>query len=500
MRRRTALASLAAGIGSLAGCSTTLGGTTETPTTTPTEQPTGSPTPTSDDPNENEDWELGAASIIDIATANRTYTLTPVRYRSDDGAGIKLRFSSTATPESPATVEATLTNENSFENTFRLEWTPPFGRLFSDIPHPMEERSGDHTYRVGLIFAPTANHDLVDDPPQLERANDGYWRLAGDRTPELPERVRLAPGETVRGEYALVGRAEGEGRGRPPGVYEFSRAGERPLRVTVWRTDSPGPATDSRFAGMSVPALPGDSDTAWFHAAAASTPTFVRPSTERTELPVRIEFTFLNRAREAVGCGHWNFYKLHDDAWYHLGPYIQDAVCHRLSPGHAETWPLRAATGEMAPCEAQSYPFLGGGRYAAVAGYGHATAQSGALVEIDAPPVTVVPTDDITTQRDGGTVTATSDRWRTAPDSEDRSRVSLVLEPVGDADRRLIAEQVMRRRYRGYRNTLTFVASDVERVVLRTDDRTADWTVGYDDGTALFRYDEQAYRITKRTP
>ena len=154
----------------------------------------------------------------------------------------------------------------------------------------MGERSGDFTYRVGLIFAPTANHDLVEDPPDIQRADDGYWRLASDTTPELPERVRLSPGETIHGEYALVGRAEGVGRGRPPGVYEFSRAGERPLRVAVWPTDSPGPATDSQFAGMSVPALPGDSDTAWFHNADASSPTFVRPSTEQTSFtsPYRV--------------------------------------------------------------------------------------------------------------------------------------------------------------------------------------------------------------------
>jgi hypothetical protein len=114
--------------------------------------------------------------------------------------------------------------------------------------------------------------------------------------------------------------------------------------------------------------------------------------------------------------------------------------------------------------------------------------------------VTVVPTDDVTAQRDGDTVTVTSEHWRTAPDAEGRSRVSLVLETVGDTDRRLVAEQVMRRRYRGYRNTLAFVTSDVARVVLRTDDRTADWTVGYDDGTTRFQYEEQAYRITRRTP
>jgi hypothetical protein len=496
MRRRTVLASFTAGIGSLAGCNTTLGVERESPTTSPTE----SPTPTADDPDEDEEWEIGAASIIDLTTANRTYALAPLSYDSDDGAHIRARFSSTATPEGPATVEATLTNENPFENTFRLEWTPPFGRLFSDVPRPMGERCGDSTYRVELIFAPTANHDLVENPTDIQRADDGYWRLAAGTTPYLPERVRLAPDETIHGEYALVGHAEGTGRGRPPGVYEFSRAGERPLRVTVWPTDSPGPATDSQLTGVSVPDLPGDSDTAWFHDTDASVPTFVRPSVERTDLPAGIEFTFINRSRQSTGCGHWNFYKLQDAEWFHLGPFVHTSDCRNVSPGGTKTWTLRAAAGGMAPCQAQSYPFLGGGRYATIAGYGHATAQSGALVEIDAPPVTVVPTDDVTTQRDGETVTATSERWRTAPDAEGHSRVSLALETVGDADRRLIAEQVMRRRDRGYRNTLAFVTADVARVVLRTDDRTADRTVGYDDGTTRFEYEEQAYRITRRTP
>ncbi len=410
-----------------------------------------------------------------------------------------MRFTSTATSEGPATIEARLTNENPFENTFRLEWTPPFGRLAGDIPHPMGERTGDATYRAGLVFAPTANHDLVEDPPEIERDEAGYWRLSADRTPDLPERVRLAPGETIHGAYALVGRAEGIDRGRPPGVYEFSRGGERPVRVTVWPTDAPGPDSTSTFTGVSVPDLPGDGETAWFHDADAETPTFVRPSVERTDLPARIEFTFINRSREPTRCGHWNVYKLQDGAWFHLGPYVHTADCRFVAPGDVKTWPIRAAAGEMAPCQAESYPFLGGGQYAAVAGYGHATATSAALVEIEAPPVTVVPTEDITTTRDGATVTATSKRWRTAPDSEHRSRVSLVLEPGADADRQLIAEQVMRRRYRGYRNTLAFTGLDIDRVVLRTDDRTADWTVGYDTEATQFQYDGRSYRITKQT-
>ncbi len=501
MRRRALLAGLAAGIGGLAGCSEVIGNRTGSPNgdsgDRPTDSPTASPTETPDPDPDTDNGALGAASIVDLETVDRTYALAPLRYRSDDGASVRMRFTATATADSPATVEAELRNENSFENTFRLEWTPPFGRLASDIPQPLGPRRVDHTYRTALVFAPTANHELVEEPPELERAADGHWRLAGDSFPQLPGRVRLAAGETVRGEYALVGRAEGAGRGRPPGMYEFSRAGERPVRVSVWPTDAPGPTTDSRFTGTTIPDLPGESETAWFHDADASTPSFVRPGVERTDLPARVEFTFINRSLESTRCGHWNLYKLVDGEWFHLGPYIHTSDCRGVSPGGSKTWTMRAATGEMAPCEAESYPFLGGGRYAAVAGYGHATAQSAALVQFDAPAVSVVPTDDVTTDRTDGQVTATSDRWRTAPDAEDRSRVQLVLERAAGADRTLIPEQVMRRRRRGLRNTLAFAAPDVERVVLRTDDRTTAWSVGYDDGAAEFRYDGQAYRVSE---
>lgn len=111
--------------------------------------------------------------------------------------------------------------------------------------------------------------------------------------------------------------------------------------------------------------------------------------------------------------------------------------------------------------------------------------------------MSVVPTANVTIERGGGQVTVTSQRWRTATDDEHRSRVHLVLERAADAERTLIAEQVMRRRFRGLRNTLAFMDPDVERVVLRTDDRTADRAVGYEDGTARFRYDGRAYVLTK---
>lgn len=494
MRRRALLAGLSAGVAGLAGCSTRLTDRRDdTDTVTPVDPPSESPTGT---PGDSTGPGIEGSTVVDLETTQRTYALGSARYRSQDGATVRMAFTSTATPDGPATLEATLTNANPFPNTFRLDWTPPFGRPFSGIPHPPgEEDGGEHTYRVGLAFAPTANHDLVDDPPAVERASDGHWRLGGETTDWVPEQPRLGPKDTIRGEYAVVGRAEGVDLGRPVGVYEWSRRDGRAVRVGVWDTASPGPERQSRFAGESVPALPGEGETAWFHDATQGTASFVAPSAERTDLPARVRFTFVNRSAERTSCGHWQLYKLADGDWYHLGPYVQTGDCRVVEPGGTKVWTIRAANGEMAPCDATRYPFLGGGRYAAVAGYGHATAKSGALLHLDAPAVGVVPTGDVTTQRDGSTVTATSDRWRTAPDEEHRSRVELVLEPTSTADRALIAEQVMRRRYRGLRNSLAYV-DQADRVVLRTDDRTADRALGHGDGGVTFRYDGQAFAAT----
>jgi len=266
------------------------------------------------------------------------------------------------------------------------------------------------------------------------------------------------------------------------------------------RADTPGPTIDSDFAGMSVPDLPSENEVTWYHESDETTQGFVRPSTERAELPAQVDFTYHNRSEESTGCGHWNLYKLRDDRWFHVGPGVHDGVCFNLPAGESETWTMAAAaTGEVDDGEAKEFPYLGGGRYAAVAGYGHATSESAALVEFDAPPVTVVPADDATSESDGTVVTVTEDRWRAAVDSGDGERATLTLERAQTADRTLIAEQVMRRRNRGYRKLLAFIDEQIERVVLRTDRRTADRMVDGDE-TVRFRYDDQAYNITKSEP
>jgi hypothetical protein len=493
MKRRSLLATIATTVPAAAGCVDTPVGSTPGDT----ESPTGdhsTPTDTPGEPRGRDD----AVSVVDLGTAPRTYALAPTRYRDDDGGRVDLRFVETATADHPARVRATLHNRTDVENRFRLDWLPPFGRHASTVPRKpwSKGRHGrEHTYRAELVFAPTGDDDLVGDPPAVERDGDGLWR-AGEVTDWTPEPVLLAPDESVTADYHLVGHPDGAGDGRPTGVYEFSRGGERPLRVSVWNTERPGPTGESRFAGLSVPPLPGEGTTAWFHEADGSTETFVRPATERTDLPAAVLFTFVNHGRESTGCGHWQLYKLVDGEWFDLGPFVHTADCRTVRAGGSKRRVLRAAHGEALPCEEPSTTvgFLGGGRYAFVAGYGLGVDRSGALVEFDAPAVSVHPTDDVSASRDGDTVRVTSPRYG---ESEGDRRV-LQVDRADAADRRVVAEQVLQRR--GLRNTLSLFEAGVETVLLRTDRQVATRASGHGDVPTRFRFDGQAYAVSVMAP
>jgi hypothetical protein len=507
MRRRALLTTLVAGTSTLAGCVSFGSPATDSETTRATDQqPTAD---TADAPDEQSADTTAESpvepsesfSIVDLDTVRRTYALTPTRYYSDDEARVALQFARTGTADHPPAVAVSLTNDNDFENTFRLDWLPPFGRHGSRNPHRLGRPREDYetAYRATLYFVPTDAHPLVDDPPAVEQDADGVWRLADSpNTSEWgPEQYRLAPGETLRGEYALVGHPEGAGTGRPTGVYEF-RGGDSGLRLAVWDTDRPGPTTDSRFAGTDLPPIrrtrEGESvPTAWFHDADATTPSYVLPETERATLPEGIEFTFVNASRETTRCGHWTLYKLVDGEWFHVAPYVRTADCRLLRPGGTKTWDLHAYPGEAIPSygDQRTVGYLGGGRYGVVAGYGHATPESGALVELVGPPVELVPTEDVDASRDGTTVTVTAPQYGDAEHPPDAGLV--VTRTDVDPERRLIPEQVMRRRYRGLRNTLAFLDSDVERVVLRTTERVVDRTVGYDGDSLTFRLSGSVY-------
>jgi len=456
---------------------------------------------TSDEVVQLEGNQLFGASIVDLETVDRTYALSPIRYRTEGGAEVRMRFDATATAEGPARLVSSLQNTGNYPEQFDLDWLPPFGRPSSEPPREHHERlmGGGHRDEGSLVLAPTANHDLVDDPPAVERDDDGLWRLVDDIDRWLPERLTLDAGEAVRGEYAVVGHPDGSGR--PTGVYEYRRGfDDEDPRITVWETDAPGPDEESRFAGESVPSLAGDEGgddaggTAWFHEADESTAAYLRPGTEKTDLPAGITFQFVNHTRESLGCGHWYVYKRHDGEWFDLGPYVRTAECRMVPPAGTKSWTLHAYNGggDLPPEDGRAYPFLGGGRYAVSVGYGDESSSSAAMVELTGDPVDVVPTEDVESERTGSIVTVTDPEW--SGDEEDA--VTLTLTRADSAEETLIREQVMRERHRGLRNTLAFVEDGVEAVRLRTIDRFAQGSVGYDGSTRRFRVDGQAYELS----
>ncbi len=497
MRRRALLTSLAAGAATLPGCSVLGSRRDDRSTVTPAPVPDGTGDGSTangtetDDPSTDEspadDWPGDTASVIELETGPRTYALEPTRFHTADGADVRLAFDRTATADGPARLRGYLENANDFENTFRIERLPAVGQ-----GHAQQPWGHDHEARLHL--APTANNDLAETVPEVAR-DDGYWYVA-DVGPWTTDTYRMAPGERVRLEYHLVGE---QGTERPTGTYEF-RGRDETVRVAVWDTTSPGPEGESRFDGRSVPAIrrgDGEQTVEWYHEAGASTRAFVRPSTERLALDGRVEFEMVNHSRETLRCGHWDLYKLVDGQWYHVGPWGHTADCRGLRPGERTAWPLRAFNSEPVPCGDHSgltAGFLGGGIYAAVAGYSPNADASGALVELGGDPVEVVPTGDAAAGRDGGTVTVTTDRYGEA---EASSRDRLVLTRADRADQRLIAEVLMREHNRALRNALAYAADDVERVVVRTDERAVDRTLGYEEDRRRFRFRGRAYEMRR---
>lgn len=496
MRRRALLSTLAAGSIGLAGCSA-LADEHRNGTTTPTDDtPTDSDEPNGTPAGEPPESGLGMASIVTLETVPRTLALAPIHYRTDDDAEVRVWFERTATPDTPAVVRAHLRNAGKATNMFDLGESPPFSPTgaTSDQPRKPGEEWADHDggYRVELVLAPTDAHELAEAVPEYELGEDGTWRLAEDVSPWLPERVSLDSGEVVEGEYVLLGRADGAEHGRPTGTYDFHwrRGG---FSVTAWDSRNPGPDGESRFAGEPVPQFPGEGDVAWYHEAGPATPSWVQPETEHAELPARVDFTFVNHHEESTECGKWDLYKLVDGQWFRVAPWAHTAECRILPPGGEKTWTLRAFSGDAVACDdfGLDTGHLGGGVYAGVAGYGHSTSQSGALVELDGPAVEISLTDDASASRDGERVTVTTDRWG---DDAEPGDATLTVSPATEPGSRLIPEQVMRDRYRALRNGLApFRESGVAEVVVRTGDNAAERVVGYDSESTTVSVDGDAY-------
>lgn len=501
MQRRALLASLAASSAGLAGCAfsrdTDSGATTNSPV--PTTQQTATESAPTEVESARPSSELavpdGFASVIELETVARTYAFGPTRFHTDDEAEVALWFDRTATADHPARLRGWLRNRNDFENTFQIKWIPAVGRV-----HGRQPRGYNH--EASLHLAPTENNDLATTVPDVARTGDGLW-YATRFGSWMADTYRLAPGEHVELEYHVVG--EWETPGRPTGTYEFTGRDET-VTIVVWETESPGPEEPSRYAGRSTPPFEREWTVSWYHDADQTTPAFVQPSTEQLELDGLVEFEMVNNTRESLECGHWNLYKLVEGHWFHVGPVTHTDDCRVLRPGGRKSWSLRAFNANSVPCGTSqcgsggfTRGYLGGGTYAVVVGYGYPSERSAALVELVGDSVTLVPTADARIERDGETVTVTMSEYG---DTERPPDATLTLTRVGSSDSRIIAEQVMQSdeyfsSNRGLRNALSVVRPDVERVVVRTDDRIAKRTTGHDTVSRRFRFRGQAYEISR---
>lgn len=528
-----------------AGCSyPQLTDAPHSPTTAPPDTTTTPPANTTQPLFADTDHrQLGAASVITQQPTDRTYALSPLSYRTRHGALVQLTFTAPATPDHPAHVAATLTNRNDHPTTFDLNMLPPFGQLTSAIPvRPWTPDSHtDLSYRDGLVFAPRQTHALVPDDqpaPPVTQTQTGRWQLATDVADWLPATIRLTPGETIRGEYAVVSHPDTQQTHQPPGIYQFHRAADNAVQISVWPTSAPGPTTPSRFNTTTVPPLTTDGDTAdttspatttstdataprrgehWYHRTTPTTPSYVVPHTEQTALPARLTFTYVNHTDTPAKCGHWQLYKLAAGQWHHIGPFMHTADCRVVPPGRTKTWTLHAFPEAGLECDAgHAFPYLGGGRYAVTAGYaaGLDASQTVAMVDVTGDPVTLTPTADVThTTPTNQTVTATTDAWRTAP-TADRAILTVTTQsepdttsttPSNTSVRHFIAEQLMRDRHHGLRNALAVLTTTptATTVRLKTDTVTARQAINGSpnpDTAFRFRFRKTTYTATVTSP
>lgn len=524
MDRRRFLAVLAAGLG---GCSAFGGGGTDpgtddaTPTgtasatATPTPTATRSaedPTTTETDDGDEEDSEDSDTEDDDsptfvrtaFAVGDRTLVVPPYA-RGIEWNGLDLSFVATATAEGPARLRATLRNDGGTAETVALGDVPLFAHdtgagvaTFHRDPEWADPATSGRD-PPALLFPPAPGHDLLDAAVSVERGPAGFWRLAAEPTVEGPDSVSLDPGEAIAGEHLVVRPPGAEGF--PTGRYERDLEVPEPPTVTAWQTSAPGPTALSRFDGTDLPGLTEEGPT-FYHEAGPDTDAYLAPETERARLPATLRFTLRNHGPITLEGGHAGLYKLHGGRWHFVDGRLTDPA-FACFPGSTLTWNFEASSDvpDSRPPDVNGtgaeVGLLGGGRYAwgdpyrfsdpltgEVPADVDATVAPFAVVDLVAPALSVTPTADATAERDGATVRV---RTTAAADAE-----RMTLRRADWAMETLIAERVMR--VGPLRNTLSFFAPDVERVVLETD--SVRYALDYAT-SRRFRFRGEAFEVVR---
>ncbi|WP_435358763.1 hypothetical protein [Haloarchaeobius sp. DFWS5] len=428
------------------------------------------------------------SSVVDFETGNRTVALTPTMAYVPDGLSVRAQFDATATADGPARFRVTVENTREWvehDHTYQIPLFDPRGLALR-----IDSATGPRG-RETLAYVPTENHPLAATTPSYERSDDGFWRLTENAREWLETSLKLGPGATITGEYFLLQHPDESGL--TPGVYR--RADDRPAFV-VWETDAPGIEVQSRFAGETVPRLWTDAATNWYHETDRSTPVFVQPSTEAETLPARVDFDLRNHSKRTLNGNEyfWQLFKLHEGSWKHLRFGAIPSTSRPLPAGQSMDWSLYAFHGPaVATDEGEDVGYLGGGTYAFSTGYKseEAVATPTALVEFDAPDVTVEPESDIETTRDGDTVTVET------PTFDADSDPIFVVETAESGDGTLIAEQIMQLGM--LRNALPYLnETGARRVEVRGSGHPMLPTFAQTD-QYRFTYDGSAYRLFEQS-
>ncbi|ELZ06475.1 hypothetical protein C482_01615 [Natrialba chahannaoensis JCM 10990] len=450
------------------------------------------------------------ATVVDFETAPLTAVVTGA-VRTDDGLVATLDFDEPATASSPATLTGVIANQRDYEQTF-----DPARLVLLDNP-PASRSSGDANDAAYLV--PTEEHPFAETVPSSSRDDDGRWRVDTVHSDWYPETLTLDPEEQVECEYQLLGHHQRPSQPIVAGRYGFSYQ-DSGFTIAVWPTDTPGPDGNSQFSGTDVPALPESldgegtetTDLRWYHEATPETQVYLEPNQESATAPARIEFDLVNYSDEQLaGNPHqWRLSKLVAGEWYWIAPGGTPDPLSWVAPGTVTTSTLDLYDGRpIDRNRSRTVGHLGGGRYAYSVGYSTDGETHAALFDLDAPPLAVEPEPDAVIDDSDGTE---ADRVVRLPNYEDARRpATLTVTRVDshstadadastdtdvDTDAHLIPEQLPRRRFRSFRNTLPFFDDGIDRVVLETDRGTALRWFGYEETTRTVSYKGTVFEVT----
>ncbi|WP_267639972.1 hypothetical protein [Haloarchaeobius amylolyticus] len=302
--------------------------------------------------------EFAETSRLDLAEVDRTLALFPTRLDSRDRVQLHAELRTEA--DGPPRLRAIIENQGDHPRPVILGDLP-----FEGPNRPVSAFAGGTATgeNHSLWLLPTENHAFFEHPVPVERASSGVWRATDHPNQgwaETPRQIMVDPGERVVLEYhLLVGPDEDR---LLPGRYRFrgfpggeTRIPRFDAMLAIWETSAPGPSPDgdSRFAGTTFPPVPLADETAWFHDATPETPVYLRPSTERAQLPAAIEFTLVNRGNRTLfgNQTRWVLYELVDGVWESRSHHTLVDVGSPLWPGDAQRWRLRARADTVLPCD-----------------------------------------------------------------------------------------------------------------------------------------------------